>query len=504
MRALNLVLLLLVLGAASASADTAKVTYVTSRTFYVDAGERSGLVADMTLDVLRADEVIGQGRVVEVSTTRAVCEWLDGGGPAQVGDTVRFTPVATAAPAAAGSGRSRDGFAGMHGRIGLQTLHLRDKSGYGSDFDQPALTLRLRGDEVAGTPLSVEADVRGRMLYRDGERASRSRIYRLNVSSTFGDGYGWTAGRQYAPSLSVIHLFDGVRVEVDRGQWSAGVLGGTQPEPKYYGWSSNVVEGGAWFTWRQERSRQRWEATVATVAAYENGNVDREFAWLQGRWATGPWSLRMDQVLDLNRSWKQDAGEPLISSTSTYIAARWQRSHLLGIDAGLDTRRQVRFYRDRETPETDFDDNYRQGYWLGLRSRPLRWLDLGLSGRTRLRKDAERADSGTLTVGVANRDWTTVRLDSRSTVYRDELVTGWLQSVRLSAPLHPRLTAGVFGGARGESGRSNDLMDSTDPWYGFDLDLILPHDVWCSLSFESTTSGEEAYDQVWLGTGVRF
>jgi hypothetical protein len=511
MRAALLILLGLICVAGSAFAETARVTYVTSKSFYADAGEQAGLVPGTMVDVVRGGEVIGQARIREVSTTRCVLEWVQGDSLAQVGDEIHFT-VAVRADGGAVAAKGRSSVwdrMGLHGRIGLQTLHLRDRSDYGADFDQPALTLRLEGRRLGGTGLGVEADVRGRVVRRsaDGqsETSSRSRVYRLNVSGDLENrGLTWVAGRQFAPSLSVIHLFDGARVQVDRRGWSAGVLGGAQPDPQNLGLSGDVIEGGAWFTLRRNAERTRWAATAALIGAYDKGNIDREFTWLQGRWARDAFSLRIDQVLDLNRSWKSDAGEPTISSTSTYLAGRWQVNRRVGIDAGLDTRRRVRFYRDRETPETEFDDNYRQGYWAGVRARPVRWLDVGVQGRTRLRTDAERADSGTLNLGFDVPRWSPLRVYSRTTAYRSEMVKGWLQSVRVSTPLHPRVDGSVFAGVRYETGRNSDAMGGTDPWFGVNLDFTLARRAWLSLSFESSWSGEEAYDQFWLGTGLRF
>ena len=63
---------------------------------------------------------------------------------------------------------------------------------------------------------------------------------------------------------------------------------------------------------------------------------------------------------------------------------------------------------------------------------------------------------------------------------------------------------GAFGGARSETGRVNDLMDGTDPWGGADIDFSLGRSAWLSLRWESQFGGEEAFDQLWLGTGLRF
>ncbi|RKZ16415.1 hypothetical protein DRQ53_06460 [bacterium] len=503
------VLMALLLFSTPAVAETARVTYVTSKSFYVDAGQSAGLVPGVEVELLRGGELLGMAVVQEVTASRAICGWAKGDLIPVPGDQISFVPV-TVAPESLSSPGTSTWFdrVGLHGRIGMQTLHLRDRSGFGSDFDRPDLNLRLRGRNLGGSSLGTEIDVRAAAFRqsRDGQSdtETRSRVYRLNLfGGDSAKGWGWTAGRQFAPSLAVIHLFDGARAEFARNNWTVGVLGGTQPEPDL-ALSRDAIEAGTWFTYRSTSSRTRWATTVAMVGTWNGGEVDREFAWLQGRWSRDGLTVRADQVLDLNRGWKKDVGESTISSTSTYLMGSWQAHRILNLNGGLDTRRRVRFLRDQNTPETEFDDSYRQGYWLGARSRPLSWLTVGMRGRTRLRSDRERADSGTLNLGFRTNWLGNLRFGTRSTMYRSELVTGWLQSGRLSAQPHPRVTIGAFGGARHETGRSNDLMDGTDPWVGADVDVTVGRRAWMSLRWESQLNGEEAFDQLWVGTGLRF
>ena len=87
---------------------------------------------------------MGTARVREATAGRAICDWLDQGFTPQPGDQIRFEPVAPEVVASAARGETWFDRTGLHGRIGLQTLHIRDRSDYGSDFDRPSLTLRLR------------------------------------------------------------------------------------------------------------------------------------------------------------------------------------------------------------------------------------------------------------------------------------------------------------------------------------------------------------------------
>ena len=225
---------MLLVVASAAHAEMAQMTYVTSKSFYLDAGQAAGLAVGSEVEVVREDAVVATGRVTEVTNKRAICEWTDPAFTPVVGDAVRFTAVEHTAAVVTGSGGPNwfDRM-GLHGRIGLQTLHIRDRSDFGSDFDRPALNVRLRGQRIGGTPVGTEIDVRAAAIRQsrdgDADTSSRSRIYRLNFFG--GDparGWNVNVGRQFAPSLSVIHLFDGVRAEYAGRSWSAGLLAGSR------------------------------------------------------------------------------------------------------------------------------------------------------------------------------------------------------------------------------------------------------------------------------------
>lgn len=485
-------------------AADATITYVTSRTLYVDAGTDAGLVVGAEVEIVRAGEVIGGATVREASARRAACAWVSGEEPPVVGDVVRFDVVASPEPAA-DPDASWWAARGLRGRVGLQSVHLRDRSGVGQDFDRPALDLRLRGENVAGSGIGIEADVRARHTSVGDVDRSVARTYRLNASGGRRDaGWSWTAGRQFAPSIRAIHLFDGARVRYARGDWSFGALAGTQPDPEDLAPSGDLVEGGVYATLRSTAPERRWSVTTAAIASYESGTVDREFLSLQGLWSNDRVVARVDQELDLNRGWKRDAGESLLGVTSTNLIVRVRLDRRWSVNAGLDNRRRVRRIRDRETPQTEFDDAYRRGVWAGLDVRRVQDFDFGLRLQTRGGATTSSADAATFTAGYRPRWIRGARLGSRTTVYRNELVEGWLQSVRVHARATPRVDVGVFGGIRHEAGRSNDLMDGDDPWFGADVDVDLARDLWLSGSWERTFDGEEAFEQFWFGSGLRF
>jgi hypothetical protein len=491
-----------------AAERNATITYVTAATIYIDAGSDAGLRVGDSLRVVREDGHSFSLIVRELSARRAACT-LDGDSteyPPIVGEVVHFDAVARSTRTGGSGAWSRSG---MRGRVGLQWLSIRDLESAGRDLQRPAMDLRLSASSLFDRPIGVEADVRARRSKwsqgGDDEVRSRQRVYRLNIGFGAPDRtWRVVAGRQFAPALSVLHLFDGARLEFHRERWSAGLLGGTQPAPDDLGLSTDLREFGLWWSSRSLEGGDRWSVTTAAIGSYSKDEVDREFLYVQGRSTMGDWRLFGSQEVDFHRGWRSDAGGSTIASTSTLLRARYRPDSVWSFDAGLDLRQRVRRVRDIETPETDFDDRYRQGYSIGAsRTLPGRSrLSLGI--RTRARSDEESAHSATLSASTRPDLLAGARLSSRTTVYRNAMVEGWLQSARASWSPRPEVDLSAHGGVRHETGRDLDLMDGTDPWFGLAVDFTPHRATWIGLEWERTFSGDEAFEQIWAGTGLRF
>ena len=66
----------------------------------------------------------------------------------------------------------------------------------------------------------------------------------------------------------------------------------------------------------------------------------------------------------------------------------------VSLNAGWDSRRNVRLYRDLVSPATDFDDTYRQGYWGGVEWRPKgKWMWAEASAATSMSGSSSVANS---------------------------------------------------------------------------------------------------------------
>lgn len=503
--------------AAVADWEEAHVTYVTEQTVYVDAGTAKGIAEGELFEVIRNANVVARLRALVVSSRKAACRREDGEAKIEVGDVVRFrsrpaskTTVTDSsgrtAPAAKDwSRRIHD--LGISGRIGAHYNMTYQDSDFG--YHQPGLDLRLRGRDIAGSGTDADVDVRAYRSYRntggDSSTDSRDRVYRANVA--------WTPetvpmrlslGRQFSPALSSLSIFDGGAAEYTGERFSVGGIAGTQPDPDNYGFSSDIQEYGAYSEVRSKiGAERRWGGTLGLIGSYDGGEVNREYIYLQGRYEERGRSLWVAQEVDINRSWKKDAGESALTATSTYAYGRIDVIQNLSLSAGVDTRRDVRLYRDYVSPVTDFDDKYRSGYWVRIDGR-YSWFRTGFDVRFSRGGSGGDADAYSVHVGAVRVTPLSLDLRSRTTRYDSEDAGGWLQHFTARMPIGENVGLSAQGGLRDETGKIDNGLDSQLGWYGFDVDVTLGTHWLYLLSLERTEGDDVGGYQLYTALSYRF
>ncbi len=463
MRRLALGLALCAVSSAAAQ-DTwrwAQVTYLSGATVYVDAGTRLGVREQTRLEVVRQGTVVATLVADFVSSTRAACSVATSVAVPVIGDSVRFlaavepsdTSVTTTPARRATPGR-RDA---LRGRVGLRYVIMDPGEGRPT-WTQPAFDLRLDGHQLGGTPLGVVADVRA---YRERRGASgrgaqaSTRVYQGHLTwNRPNQPLHATVGRQIAPAVSTLGIFDGLTVELGGPHVAAGAIAGAQPEAVSFGVSGLVREYGAWVQARNAPgSDKSWSMTLAGVGSYDRGNIDREYAYAQAILTSRRVSVFATQELDLNRGWKRDAEGHTATPTSTFAMLRVAPIDAVSLNVGYDNRRSVRLYRDFVDPETEFDDTFRQGSWLGLSLTPGTHL--------RMHVDARRASGGIGAAGSAD-TWTAsagvfrlsplgIGVNARGSRYDSPAGTGTLASASVEVNPWNRVRLEAGGGARSDT-----------------------------------------------------
>jgi hypothetical protein len=495
----------------------ARISYLTSSSIYLDAGSEAGLTKGMIVTVVRDGAAITTLEVTALSSRRASCTRKDPEVELSVGDRVTFAPVfrsldeppaGSSPPPAVRADAGRRGERKFRGRLGFRYLGFSDRTGVGEDYQQPGLDVRLDGRALL-EQVDVSVDVRTRRTYRtltdgEGRQDDRTRVYRLlGRWRPPGRGLAITAGRQISASLASVSIFDGVAAAYETGHWAAGIFGGTQPGLEDFGWSDRIREYGLWIGWKSLGRETKGSLTTGFVGSYDEGSLDREYFVVTGRLRRGTVFAHATQEIDLNRGWKADR-EPSLTPTSTFLGARWDVRRNVSLDAGFDTRRAIRLYRHRVTPETEFDDSYRQGIWAGVRVRPLAHTSLGASFRRSAGGGAGAANAATVTLRSGRPALHDVSATIRSTRYHNEQLDGWLHSLTAGASLGSRIHADLTFGLRDEtdgglSTGTNDLR-----WTALDLDARVSRSWYMLLSGERSEGDTEENQQGHASAVYRF
>lgn len=530
---LALAVVLVAGGFGDSEAVTHRITYLTTSTAYIDAGRNDGIAVGARIDVLRDGKVITTMVVTDVSSRRAACALPASAPPLVVGDVIGFTPV-KAPPAGNGGGATTDAAPeavpavpvagpatprvaswarrnGLRGRVGVRYLGVMDQSGFGGNVSQPSADVRIDGTKVGGSAFDLQVDMRARHTFQtvaDGRHFDdgTARVYRMNtVWHPHGDRLHVTLGRQFSSALTSVSTFDGAQVEYSAPRWGVGTFAGTQPRPIDYGFSTDIEEYGVFTRVRSRpQAGTRWEGVAAAIGSYEAGKINREYVSLVGRVNSARLSLMTQQEIDIFRGWRHDQENAQLGVTSTFIIGRYRATTRLDLDAGYDNRRDPRLYRDYVSPETVFDDSYRQGFWggFGMRFTPL--LRVGLSARQSRGGIAGDATSYTMIASANRVSPLHVGLRLRSTRYGNDRSDGWMHTLSGDVPVGPRLMFELYGGVRNETGKTPTIPDTHTSWFGIDGDMGLGQNWYLNMSGERNGQGDNAYSQVYTSVSWRF
>jgi len=398
--------------------------------------------------------------------------------------------------------------AGLKGRIGFRYLAVQWLDGEGG-YRQPALDFRLNGTQIAGAPIDLDVDIRSRRTTRSfsgGGTETRNRLYRLSAS--YRDGVKplrVTIGRQFSPSLAVVSLFDGLSAEYRKGRWGAGLFTGTQPDPLTYAYASEVREYGGYYEYgARPGAARRWAVTAGLIGSYDDGEINREFAYSQQRYEGSRLSVFAAEELDVNRGWKKDAEGATYTLTSTFASLRYRVTDAISAQGGYDDRRNVRLYRDSITPETEFDDGYRQGYWAGFDGKAGSHVRYGLEGRQSDGGGHGKADAYTVRAGVHGFGGRGFGAHLRSTRYTSDAVEGWLHTLSASADLTAWSRLELHAGTRSETALSTAIPTGRLNWYGIDWDSVFGRRFLLTISVESNRGAFESTNLFYTTLSYRF
>ena len=523
-------------GSAASARDTTRmttVTYLSGQSVYVGAGRAEGVHENMALEVMRDGRVIAKVRASYLASHSSSGEIVSSTVPPQVGDSVRYHPsaqeiIAVATDSASAMAKTdtarrrryRSWQRPIRGHVGVRYLTVSQPNidGLGS-LTQPSADVYLEAAGLGGTPIGLIVDGRSRRTIGSRQTSAydeRTLIYQVSLSVVNpGSGTRVSVGRQYSSALSSVSLFDGVTAELNRGRWGVGAFGGMQPDAVTMGYSTDVREAGGYVQLHNALGESvPWSVTTGAVSSRDLGQLNREFGFAQVAWTSQIVSLFATQEVDINRGWKQGFGEPTVNPTSTFATITVRPKDEISFQAGLDNRRNVRLYRDYVSPETEFDDAFREGFWGGASFVVRRAFRLGADAR--FARGGSAGDASYYTGSFSYTPPSRLSVDARlrSTIYSTDAFTGWLHAFSTSAaPFGDALRLELNGGLRTQKLRPG-VSTAANPglsaglnqaqWIGASADVSLGRSWYVLLSGTRDGAGADLTNQFYGSLVFRF
>jgi hypothetical protein len=435
------------------------------------------------------------GRIRSLLAPAIAMAWLLAGAPA---------PAETEPAAHPSTG------AGIHGSVAVGYLGVADHSGNDGGYSEPVTGVRVAGYGLNGSPVDVDVNVRARRssysTFAGGDQTTqRVRAYSLSVAYRFGPQDRLIIGRQYAPMLDGMEIFDGIQYAYDGARWGGGVLAGLQPDVADLSFSSDVREYAGYFNVHNvPGAKSRWAFTTGLVGAYATSVVSREYLFLQGTYDSRWLTLFASEDVDFNRGWKVDvAGLSTVELTGTFLSLRIHAATWVDLSAGYDDRKNVYQYWDYIDPLVVFDQTHRQGTWGGASFRAGRHVDIGVEAKKVDGGAPGPANSYSLTFAAQRFTRANFGVRLRGTHYSNLQSSGDIYGLAADVSV----ASGVhfsFAGGRLQDTNVDPALDRHLTWYGLDMDASIGRHWYLLLSAERDTGTFEDQDQISASVMFRF
>lgn len=469
------IVLLLLLGITLASSSRSgvqvlgKVTYVSSEGVYIDVGREAGLTIGDTLQIRRTGHVIATVVVNNISSQSAAAIVLDQSTTIEAGDEI-YGQIRFEAPSVAQelqsvtnsvpeeAARPRNEMR-VRGDVAVSTYQHYDLTDAGRSWSRPGVSTRLTVEDIGSGGLRVELRHRTRLYHRsrpsfDGQDTDdwSHQVYELGL---FHDGEGvkseWGIGRVIAPYVRGVGFIDGLYfARAVNDHYKVGLAAGTSPDYEDSGIDFSRRKLGAYVAYETGDYRDhRLTLSAAFSTEYEKRTVSRDFLYLQGTFAKhGRLTMYHSVGIDLNRDWRYDIAGNRFTFTNYLTNATLTLHRSARLFFSYDTRKNIRYYENRETPDSLFDETTNQGLRGGLSVHLSERVNLRASGGIRFRDDTfDDPITGSFSVRLNRFPGQRQSLSLFFTYVKTQFTTGYRPMAIYRFPLTGRLLINVTGAA---------------------------------------------------------
>lgn len=466
------------------------VKFVSADAVYLDGGSNAGLAEGQKLLIKRKgveDAVVAQVEIESVASASAVGKILSGGAMISPGDVASLSPeelekLARAASAAEAvkypqvitftqddplDQELRENIPKpalpevnrMRGRMGFDFGFMQSQGGFTSSLY--GVTMRIDASRLAGSYWNLRGYYRGYRHSSGGNSQTPMLVDLVNrtyhLSLTYDNPNSrWVAGagRLLLPWASSLDTLDGFYIGRRYGKATAGVFGGSTPDPTSWNYNPSRQMAGGFVNFEGgSYDSFRFTSTSGIALTRINWNPDRQFGLFQnGIFYKRYLSIYSDVQVDLLSASSevgglssavdssQGPGKRDLKLSRSYFTVRLQPFRALSFDVSEIYFRNIPTF-DEHLLGTGMLDKYLfQGLSGGFRLElPYRFGIYSTVGRSSRSGDAKH--SWDYLAGVTNSDVlrTGIRVDLRYSKFDSSFGGGTYRSLMLSRDLGDRL-----------------------------------------------------------------
>ncbi len=452
------------------------VTYVTPQSVYVKFSSTSNIQRDDTLFLIKDGISVPALKVKDLSSTSCVCEIISDIKPA-VSDKVIFrrernTPVARPAEATVAAPamireQQKDTVAAVtyppvagkqqiHGNVSVSSYtDFSDNSSTNSQ--RMKYTFALDARKIGNSNLSAECYISFVQNSRYWDEVKSNifnglKIYNFAISYEFSKKVRLLAGRKINPKISNMGAVDGLQLELTFKPVTIGVLAGTRPDYRDYGFNANLFQFGGYLYNEFQVKHGLVQSTLAFINQTNSGKTDRRFFYLQHvnsfvKNLTFFGSAEIDlyqKELNLTDSTYNPANKP--SLTNLYLSLRYRVIKQLSLSLSYSARHNVIYY---ETYKSFLDlllqSEVLQGYLFQVQYQPIRKLAIGITSAYRFEKSDPRSTRNLYGyITYSQLPWIGVSATGTLTILSTGYINGNVYGIGISKDLAAgRLTLGL-------------------------------------------------------------
>jgi len=534
-------------------ATTFRVKYVAADAVYLEGGSSAGLAEGQQLTIRRkpgdaagdAERTVAEIQIESVATSSAVGKIISSSGDVIPGDVAflsaadidklkvlqasrnvgKYPQLVTFTELDPLDEEVRENLPKpplpevnrMRGRVGFEYGNLQ-QSGGGTGSSQVGFMLRIDSTRLAGTHWNLSGYYRGRLISeRGGTRPQTindliNRTYHLSFTYD-NPGSRWVAGagRLYIPWASSLSTIDGFYLGRRFGRVTAGMFGGSAPDPTSWTYDARRELGGAFLNFESGSFESfRLTSTSGIALTRIQWRPDRQFAFFENgifyKRLLSLYSNVEADLLDAGRDsppGSQPSGQRSVALSRSYLTVRIQPIRVLSFDVSENYFRNIPTF-DERLISTGLLDRYlfqglSGGFRLELPYRIAIYSSIGHSSRT----GDTRASRDYLYGVSAGNIWNTgIRADARFSRFDSSFGRGSYSALTLSRNLGESFRFEL------QAGQQNILSTFTSGdrarFVNGSADWMLGRRYFFALGVTAYRGGTESYNQYFLTLGYRF